>query len=137
MGSSVYFSFLLPSLQTGRMSLKTTVFLCLVLVGFIGETWGDIQENPYAPWFFKKRSIEDFEDYDNTEEDMSGDESSVRSTDGDDQPNVTGVNADDTNNDDSEGSGEDGEQGDAMENGERKKRSCRAGSRWMGCIGVN
>merc|ERR1711872_288110 len=127
MGSSVYFSFLLPSLQTGRMSLKTTVFLCLVLVGFIGETWGDIQENPYQPWFFKKRSIEDFEDYDNTEEDMSGDESSVGSTDGDD----------DTNNDDSEGSGEDGEQGDAMENGERKKRSCRGGSRWMGCIGVN
>merc|ERR1712240_165635 len=114
MGSSVYFSFLLPSLQTGRMSLKTTFFLCLVLVGFIGETWGEI-ENPYQPWFFKKRSIEDFEDYDNTEEDMSGDESSVGSTDGDD----------DTNNDDSEGSGEDGEQGDAMENGERKKRSCR------------
>merc|ERR1712215_599542 len=35
MGSSVYSSFLLPSLLSGRMTLKTTVVLCLALVVFI------------------------------------------------------------------------------------------------------
>merc|ERR1712112_632952 len=35
MGSSVYSSFLLPSLLSGRMTLKTMVVLCVVLVAFI------------------------------------------------------------------------------------------------------
>merc|ERR1712002_406119 len=35
MGSSVYSSFLLPSLLSGRMTLKTMVVLCLALVAFI------------------------------------------------------------------------------------------------------
>merc|ERR1712215_22189 len=35
MGSSFYSSFLLPSLLSGRMTLKTMVVLCLALVVFI------------------------------------------------------------------------------------------------------
>merc|ERR1712215_656670 len=35
MGSSVYSSFLLPRLLSGRMTLKTMVVLCLALVVFI------------------------------------------------------------------------------------------------------
>merc|ERR1712002_515198 len=51
MGSSVYSSFLLPSLLSGRMTLKTIFVLCLFLVVFI--------EAKPKPWNDRWETVED------------------------------------------------------------------------------
>merc|ERR1712215_175831 len=128
MGRSVYSSFHLPSLESERMTLKTMVFLCIVLVGFI-EAWIS-PNNGYANAF---GDYNNEKDSDNIDEDLQPRrkkrsvyiESSEGSTDGDDVPTLTGVDAGDTitdNNDDSEDASGDGEQVDSVDPMESRKR---------------